>query len=199
MPPRLVLASGSPRRRDLLAEAGLSFEVVVPRAAEILDRSLTIRELTICNATRKALEVARRRREAVVLGADTLVALDGEPIGKPGTLAAARRMLRRLNGREHEVCTAVFIRSPGGEATSFRVVSRVQFRTLTAQEIADYLSRINPLDKAGAYAAQAGGEEIIQRIYGSFTNVVGLPMGETLRALRQLGLHPARVRRRKLS
>lgn len=117
MPPRLVLASGSPRRRDLLAEAGLSFEVVVPRAAEILDRSLTIRELTICNATRKALEVARRRREAVVLGADTLVALDGEPIGKPGTLAAARRMLRRLNGREHEVCTAVFIRSPGGEAT----------------------------------------------------------------------------------
>ena len=150
-----------------------------------------MREITTWNATRKGMEVARRLPDAVVLGADTLVSLDGQVIGKPTDLADAKRILRRLSGRTHQVCTAVFICSVAGFRTSsFCVVSRVQFRALGEGEIDAYLAKINPLDKAGAYAAQGHGSEIIRQIRGSYTNVVGLPMGETLEALRLFGITP---------
>ena len=187
--PRFILASGSPRRHQLLAEAGLKFEVVAPRVAEVAVPTLTIYELTTGNAARKAIEVARDRPEAIVLGADTLVALDGELIGKPAHLGEAFRILQRLSGREHRVCTAVFICSfARREKISFQVVSHVRFRSLTELETRAYLAKIDPLDKAGAYAAQGDGREIIARIRGSYTNVIGLPMGETLRALRRFGV-----------
>lgn len=187
-----ILASASPRRRQLLEEAGLQFDVVAPTVPELATRTLTIRELTIGNATRKALEVARIHRDALVLGADTLVSLDGEVIGKPKDLHQAAKILRRLSGREHQVCTAVFICSVAQrKKANFQVVSQVQFRSLTDAEINGYLAKINPLDKAGAYAAQGHGSEIIERVRGSFTNVVGLPMGETLDALRRFGLTPS--------
>lgn len=190
--PRFVLASGSPRRQQLLSEAGLQFEVVAPRVAEsATSRSLTIRELTTGNAARKAMEVARVRPKAVVIGADTLVALGGTLIGKPANLSEAFRILQRLSGREHQVCTAVFICSGvRKEKVSFQVVSQVQFRSLTEAEIRLYLAKIDPLDKAGGYAAQGHGAEIISQIRGSYTNVIGLPMGETLRALRYFGVQP---------
>jgi len=127
-----------------------------------------------------------------VLGADTLVALDGKIIGKPVDMAEATAIIRRLRGRVHEVCTAVFICSAGGNrAASFHVFSRVKFRDLNEREITNYLAKINPLDKAGAYAAQGHGAEIIREIRGSYTNVVGLPMKETLRALSAFGIEPA--------
>ena len=193
--PLFVLASGSPRRRQLLAEAGFRFEVVSPGVPETASPALTIRELTTCNATRKAMEVARARPDAVVLGADTLVALKGHVIGKPASLRQAATMLRRLSGREHQVCTAVFICSGGGRrASSFCVVSQVQFRVLNDAEIAAYHAKIDPLDKAGAYAAQGHGGEIISGIRGSYTNVVGLPMGETLAELRRFGVTPGSVK-----
>jgi septum formation protein len=179
----------------LLAEAGFRFEVIAPQVAETASRALTIRELTTCNATRKAMEVARARPDAVVLGADTLVALKGHVIGKPGSMREAVSMLKRLSGREHQVCTAVFICSGGGRRTSsFCVVSQVQFRALNDEQIAVYLAKIDPLDKAGAYAAQGHGGEIISGIRGSYTNVVGLPMGETLAELRRFGVLPGSVK-----
>ncbi|MDQ6656374.1 MAG: Maf family protein [Verrucomicrobiota bacterium] len=198
MATRFVLASGSPRRQQLLAEAGLTFAVVAPDVAESENSALTIRELTTCNATRKALAVARSRPDAVVLGADTLVVFEREVIGKPADLTAAHRLLRRLSGREHQVCTAVFICTAAGKrATSFCVTSQVRFRAFNDEQIASYISKINPLDKAGAYAAQGEGSEIIAQIRGSYTNVVGLPMGETLRELRKFGVRAGRVEPRK--
>jgi len=179
----------------LLSEAGFKFEVVSPAVAESSSAALTIRELTICNATRKAMVVARARPDAVVLGADTLVALKRGVIGKPASLREAAAMIRRLSGREHQVCTGVFICSGGGRwAISFCVVSHVLFRALETEEISAYLAKINPLDKAGGYAAQGHGSEIISRISGSYTNVIGLPMGETLRELRRFGITAGSVK-----
>jgi len=187
----LILASGSPRRRDLLVEAGLKFKVISPDVPEAQTSSLSLAELTICNASRKALAVARRHREAVVLGADTLVALRGKIIAKPIDAGDAVRILQRLRGEEHQVCTGVFICLPKQDVmTSFHVISHVRFLKLTDKEVRAYLAKINPLDKAGAYAAQGHGSEIISAIRGSYTNVVGLPMDETLRALAQFRIFP---------
>jgi septum formation protein len=187
--PRFVLASGSPRRRDLLKEAGYDFDVVLPNVAEVSDAWLTIREATACNAIRKALEVAQNAPGAVVLGADTLVALDGRVIGKPKDLASAARLLRQLSGRSHEVWTSVFVcHSASRRAYSFQEVSQVRFRKLNDRAIVKYLAKVDPLDKAGAYAAQGHGAEIIEQIEGSYSNVVGLPMEETGRVLRAFGI-----------
>jgi len=134
---KFVLASASPRRHQLLAEAGFLFDVAHPTVSESESAVLTIRELTICNAARKAIAVARTRPDAVVLGADTLVALGRSVIGKPRDLADARRFLRRLRGREHQVCTSVFICSCGDDrVASFSVTTQVRFRPLTDDEIA---------------------------------------------------------------
>ena len=187
---RLLLASTSPRRRELLSEAAVEFAVVSPQVAESESTAFSIRELTTLNATRKALAVARDRPHDVVLAADTLVALNGRVIGKPADMDDAFTIVRRLSGREHEVCTSVFIhRGESRQTESFYVVSHVQFRALTDAQITAYFGKINPLDKAGAYAAQGHGREIIERIRGSYTNVVGLPMDETLAALRRFGIH----------
>ena len=187
----MLLASSSPRRRELLAQAGVEFDVVSPDVAESESAALSIRELTTLNATRKAFAVARGRPDSVVLAADTLVALDGRVIGKPADMDEAFAIVRRLSGREHQVCTSVFIcHAERHHTRSFYVISHVQFRGLSDSEIAAYLAKINPLDKAGAYAAQGHGREIIDRIRGSYTNVVGLPMDETLAALRRFGIQP---------
>lgn len=189
MPQPFILASGSPRRRQLLKEAGYAFEVVSAPVREFAHGWLTIREITTCNASRKALRVARAFPSAVVLGADTLVTLDGEIIGKPADLEDAEKILRRLSGRAHEVWTAVCLCDLGrGRCRSFHETSRVHFRPLTDSAIASYLDKINPYDKAGAYAAQGHGAEIIERIDGSYTNVVGLPMEMTARTLRAFGV-----------
>ena len=189
MIPRFVLASGSPRRRQLLEKAGYEFDVVLPVIAEVSHAWLTIREATVSNAMRKAVEVAQSAPGAVVLGADTLVGLDGRVIGKPLDLASAAKILRRLSGRTHEVWTSVFVCHPAsGQTHSFQEVSQVRFRKLNSSAIAKYLAKVNPLDKAGAYAAQGHGAEIIERIEGSYSNVVGLPMKETARVLRAFGI-----------
>jgi septum formation protein len=187
----LLLASNSPRRRELLAEARFDFENVFPRAEEKADVDLTARELTLCNAIRKGLWVARQHPDKVVLAADTLVALEGSIIGKPKDLADAAQILRRLSGRVHEVWSAVFIcHLAAARSTSFHEISRVRFRPLDQLKIDNYLRRINPLDKAGAYAAQGHGSEIIEQIDGSYTNVVGLPMETTTAALARFGIKP---------
>ncbi len=186
-----ILASASPRRRELLACAGYEIEVLSAEVTERTRQHLSLRELTTANATRKALSIARKKKaDVIVLAADTLVSLDGEIIGKPPTIEQARRILARLSGRVHEACTSVFITGPNGRFISFAEISRVEFHRLTASEIDSYIRKIDPLDKAGAYAAQDEGAQIIRSIAGSHTNVVGLPMEKTTRALCAFGVLP---------
>ena len=189
-----ILASNSPRRHALLTEAGYEFEVVVPAVRELAIAQLSLRELTIANATRKAMAVARIYRGRVVLAADTLVAMQGEIIGKPRDLNHARTILRRLSRRTHEVCTAVCIVGARGRI-SFAETSQVHFRKLTERAITDYFKVVNPIDKAGAYAAQAAGRSIIASVEGSFTNVIGLPMERTTEVLAEFGLKPVNASR----
>jgi nucleoside triphosphate pyrophosphatase len=173
----------------LLREAGYEFEVVSQPVDEVAHGWLTIRELKIWNAARKAASVSRMMPDAVVLAADTLVTIDREVLGKPRDLEDAVRILRRLSGRAHEVWTAVRINHAArGRAQSFHEMSRVHFRKLDDQSVRNYLAKIDPLDKAGAYAAQGYGIEIIERIEGSYSNVVGLPMERTAGALRAFGV-----------
>ena len=191
MRPTLLLASNSPRRRELLLEAGFDFEIFAPSVTERFDVDLTLRELTAFNALRKAMTTARLRPKQVVLAADTLVIIDDDVLGKPKNKDEAVTMLQRLSGRGHEVCTSVFIcHLAETKSISFHEVSRVRFRRLSRDGIDNYLTRVNPLDKAGAYAAQGFGSEIIEKIDGSFTNVVGLPMEKTIVALAEFGLAP---------
>ena len=191
MRPRFVLASGSPRRRQLLSAAGYEFDIVSPGAEEVGHNWLTIRELTIWNAARKAAAVSAISPDAVVLAADTLVTIDGEVLGKPANFENAVEILRRLSGRTHEVWTAVRIVSAARrKSRTFQEMSRVHFRSLDDRAIRKYLTKIDPLDKAGAYAAQGDGQDIIQKIEGSYTNVVGLPMEKTRRALALFGITP---------
>lgn len=189
-----ILASHSPRRRELLEAAGFEFETVSANVAEKSDPHLTLRELTVFNALRKGASAARLHPSSVVLAADTLVALEGEVIGKPRDLKHAAEILLRLSGRAHQVCSAVFISHlAAAKSTCFHEISQVRFRPLSRKEIDHYFAKVNPLDKAGAYAAQGHGAEIIARIDGSFTNVVGLPMGKTIPALREFGIEPRAI------
>jgi septum formation protein len=175
----------------LLSEAGFEFETASPLVAEKFDAALTLRELTLWNAIRKGMSVAQRRPNAIVLAADTLVALYNRIIGKPADLNEAARMLRRLSGQTHEVCSAVAIyQQTSGRSAVFYDVSRVRFHRLSEATIESYLAKVGPLDKAGAYAAQGSGAEIIAEIEGSFTNVVGLPMEKTVVALANFGIRP---------
>jgi septum formation protein len=180
----LILASSSPRRRDLLEEAGYTFAVVPAEVEELADARLGAEELVRRNAVLKAQEVAVRHPETLVLGSDTLVALDGEPFGKPGDLEEAFAMLTRLVGRTHSVLTGVcLVHLAEGRELLFVEETRVTFRPLGPEQIRHYLGLINPLDKAGSYAAQEHGEFIIERTEGSWTNVVGLPMERLAQAL----------------
>lgn len=194
MRPTLLLASNSPRRRELLLEAGFEFEIFPPTVREKFDVDLTSGELTALNAIRKAMATARIRPKNIVLAADTLVAVENHVLGKPKDRNEAVAMLKRLSGRAHEVCTSVFIcHLENSRSTSFYEISRVYFRRLSRRAINHYFARVNPLDKAGAYAAQGFGKEIIDKIDGSYTNVVGLPMEKTIAALAEFGVRPRNI------
>lgn len=182
--PPLVLASASPRRRELLQSAGVEFIPEAALAPEVHDPSLGMAALVTANARAKALEVASRFPGAVVLGADTLVWLDGEALGKPSGPDDARRMLRGLSGRVHEVVTGVhLVRLEPRQQVEFHETTHVRFRSLDDETIENYLSAVDVMDKAGAYALQEHGEMIVETVEGSRSNVVGLPVRRTLAAL----------------
>jgi septum formation protein len=175
--PPLILASASPRRAELLRQLKLEFEVVPSDAKEVIDENLSPLELCQLNAHRKARTVAKKIPDALVLGADTLVFLDHKIFGKPADKAQARDMLLQLQGRTHQVVTGVSLIHLRTHAEKiFAVSTDVMFRALTPEQIDEYLAKINPLDKAGAYAIQENGELIVSEISGSFSNVVGLPI-----------------------
>ncbi len=179
----IVLASSSPRRRELLERAGIVFEVVASPAEEIHDASMKPDVLCELNAALKAQAVAEIRPNSTVIGADTLVFIDDMPLGKPADMEEARQMLRRLSGRTHQVCTGVCVIFPDGRKSMFHGLTQVTFRSLDDPAIDEYFSRVNPLDKAGAYGIQEFGEQIISGISGSFDNVMGLPVDLVLEAL----------------
>jgi len=175
--PPLILASASPRRAELLRVLRLEFKVVPGDAVEISDEHLSPHELCQINAHRKARAGAKKIPDALVLGADRLVFLGREIFGKPHDLDEAKQMLARLQGRTHQVVTGVsLIHLRAHRERLFAVSTDVTFLPLTAEEINDYLSKMNPLDKAGAYAIQEHGEMIVSEISGSYSNVVGLPL-----------------------
>jgi septum formation protein len=182
-PRRLVLASASPRRRDLLTAAG--FEVIIrPADVQELTGGMPARDLVLANAELKALSIAAQTPGDLVLGADTVVVLDGEILGKPRDRGHAVQMLGRLSGRVHEVLTGVCLLRGGGVARCRFVEStRVAFRPLDEATIDAYLAEIDPLDKAGSYAAQEDRGRLILQIEGSMENVIGLPVARVIEAM----------------
>ncbi len=172
----LILASQSPRRRELLAREGVSFRVEVRDTEELHDATLPPEELCARNAAAKAEAVAAEFPQDTVVGADTLVFIDGFPLGKPADETEAAAMLSRLQGRTHHVCTAVAVILPGGERRDFVEMTEVRFRPLDSAAIARYLEAVYVLDKAGAYAIQEHGEMIVESICGDLDNVIGLPV-----------------------
>jgi septum formation protein len=175
--PPLILASASPRRAELLQQLKLEFKVLPSEAVEVAHEHLSPMEICQLNAHRKARTVAKQIPDALVLGADTLVFLAGEIMGKPDSRAQAQRMLGRLQGRTHQVVTGIsLIHLRAHRERIFAVSTDVTFHPLDAAQIHDYLSKMNPLDKAGAYAIQEHGETIVAEISGSYSNVVGLPV-----------------------
>ena len=186
MEPRLVLASASPRRAQILRELGLSFRVTVSHVDEALrageDGAATVERL----ARAKAATVARG--EALpVLGADTEVISDGRILGKPRDAADARAMLLGLAGREHEVVTGLCL-AQGTRLDSAVERTVVRFASMSASELAWYAATGEPLDKTGSYAVQAKGAALVARVDGCYTNVVGLPVGTARRLLAALGV-----------
>lgn len=172
---RLILASGSPRRLELLTRMGYEFEVRAPEVDEHVAASP--QQAVVILARRKALAAAEGLTEGVVLAADTLVAVDGEALGKPQDADEARRMLRRLSGREHEVFTGVcLIDVANGRQTLHVERTGVVFRALSEEEIDAYTATGEPMDKAGAYGIQGGAAAFVERISGSYENVMGLPV-----------------------
>jgi septum formation protein len=189
--PPLILASASPRRSELLRQAGCEFRVVPSDAPEVHEAGLTALELSQVNAYRKARAVARQFPDALVLGADTLVYLGAVIFGKPTSQAEAEWMLGQLAGRTHEVVTAVcLLQLRERRQKVFAVTTAVTFRALDAAKIRRYLDKVNPLDKAGAYAIQEEGDLIVDRISGSHSNVVGLPIERLQEELTRWGRPP---------
>jgi septum formation protein len=185
--PELVLASASPRRRELLARVGLAFRVVPPDIAEVPRAGEAAAAFAGRAAAEKAAAVHALAPAAVVVAADTIVVVDGDILGKPRDRAEARAMLGRLRGRTHEVMTGTCVRAPDGAARARVVTTEVTMRAFGPRELEGYLASGEWTDKAGAYGVQERAAALVTAIRGSYTNVVGLPLAEVLEDLLELG------------
>nr|WP_176630724.1 Maf family protein [Desulfolutivibrio sulfoxidireducens] len=182
----VVLASASPRRKELLALSGIEFKVVPSQALEPQpDDSETPEEYAVSMARIKAVEVSGRCPDAVVLGADSVVAVDMDVLGKPVDKEDAARMLGMLSGRTHRVVTGVCLVMPGREDMVFHVSTDVTMTEMPPEVIRAYVLTGEPMDKAGAYAVQGRAACFVTRIEGSYTNVVGLPLAEIVALLKK--------------
>lgn len=185
MKSKVVLGSGSPRRSEILKLIGVDFRVVVSNEEEN-PTSTNPLDFPRENASIKALAVSRKVDDAYVLGFDTLVFLDGNPLGKPKSESDALDMLKKLNGRSHKVITGVAIARNGNLLSASDEETEVIFRNNSLQELQEYVNSRDPMDKAGAYGIQTGGARLIQGIRGCYYNVVGLPVARTLQMLKDL-------------
>ena len=182
---KIILASGSPRRAEILGDMGIDFEVLTRPTDENIDDGTPADEAVAVLADRKARAVANEHPDRVVLAADTVVALDGRILGKPSDAADAADMLRALSGRTHQVYTGVSIIKDGVSDT-FVCGTEVEFYPLTDGEIADYIASGEPMDKAGAYGVQGLGRVLVRAIRGDFFTVMGLPAAEVWRRLKNI-------------
>ena len=188
---RFVLASSSPRRRQLLESIGLQFDVIPSAVPEELDRGETPEEYVIRLSRQKAAAVAETNRDRWIIAADTIVVLGDQVLEKPRDTADAKRMLAAIAGQTHVVYTGVAVKClQKNYADTHVAVSEVRMLPLSAKEIDWYVGTGEPLDKAGAYAAQGAGALFIESIHGSHTNVVGLPLALLFQMLRRAGLNP---------
>jgi septum formation protein len=187
--PQFILASASPRRRELLQKVGIAFTVIPSNTPEAVQPGETPQAYALRVAAEKAWEVASKHAGAWVLGADTIVEIDGEILGKPRDAEDGQRMLSTLSGRTHQVMTAFALFDGDGQMRTRQIVTtRVTFKVLSDAQIREYVATGEPCDKAGAYAVQGLGAALVERVEGSYTNVVGLPMDEVRAALRAVGL-----------
>jgi len=184
---RIILASASPRRRELMAYFGIPFAIIPSTIPENAQGSGT--EQVRVLARSKGMDVFSHHPEMPVLSADTLVCLDTLILGKPGTHAQAAQMLQTLSGRWHQVHTGVCLHMPDGTVREQTVTTHVLFRTIGEAELASYAASVEPMDKAGAYAMQGTGSIFIQRIDGSPSNVIGLPLCTVAGLLKDAGLY----------
>ncbi len=182
---KLVLASASPRRRELLQEAGLTFEVIPSTVEQNVPEDISQEERVKALARLKAEDVFAAHPDATVIGSDTLVFFNGKALGKPGSEEEAKAMLRMLSGRVHTVSTGVCICS-AERTICFAETTEVEFFELSEEEIEAYVASFEPMDKAGSYGIQGLGAVLVRRIVGDYNNVVGLPLARTVRALRDL-------------
>ena len=183
--PPVILASASPRRSQLLKEIKVEFTVVPADAEEVQPGHLTPHEIAQVNAYRKARVVAKRYPDSLIIAADTIVCLGSRIFGKPADGAEARKMLAQLQAKTHQVITGVcLVQLRAHRQKLFAVSTTVLFRSLTPAQIQEYLKLVHALDKAGAYAIQEHGEKIVEKINGSFSNVVGLPLERLREELR---------------
>lgn len=189
MSSNIILASSSPRRKELLQNVGVEFEIVAPYADESLLGPENPKDYVLRLATEKALSVSQNLEgDFLVIGADTIVVVDNDILGKPASEEDAGAMLSKISGREHNVLTAFCIARPKNNILHSEVVdTTVRVKTLEPQEIQGYIKTKEPMDKAGAYGIQGIGAFMVREISGSYTNVVGLPLVEVLEALDKLG------------
>ena len=183
-----ILASGSPRRKELLQQINARFEIRISAAEELSGDGISPAEMVEKNAAAKAQAVARLYPNHAVLGADTVVALDGHTYGKPDSRKDAIRMLKEFSGRTHQVLTGIAWVYNGHLFTDV-VKTDVEFAQLADTEIERYVKSGEPMDKAGAYAIQGAAAEFIVGIHGSYSNVVGLPLNATVRLARKAGVN----------
>lgn len=191
---KTILASGSPRRKDLLSQIGIDYEVIVSNADENVQESNPAKYVEALSY-KKAEAVALENRGRVVIGADTVVSIDGKILGKPGSSKQAEEMLRMLSGRSHEVYTGVTILNIPEEGSGEKGIShtffectKVFFYEMSETEIAAYIETGDPFDKAGSYGIQGFCARYIKGIEGDYNNVVGLPAGRLYQELKMLGL-----------
>ncbi len=184
---RFIVASASPRRREILENAGYTFEIIPSDADETVDEGISPEE-TVCELSRrKALSVLSANPDAVVFGCDTVVALDGQILGKPENDEDAKRMLRTLSGRRHTVSTGVCI-ADGNNVKTFFNTTEVEFYPLSEETVESYVSTGECSDKAGAYGIQGYGRVLVKEISGDYFSVMGLPVSQTARVLRDFGV-----------
>ncbi len=185
--PPIILASASPRREMLLKEAGLKFRVVPSSLSEPEHNHLTPEEQALYHAFRKASAISKIFPDCLVIGADTVVCIGAKLYGKPENIKEARVFLKELSGKTHQVITGVCLKCLKKNWNDlFSETTEVDFYDLDDEKIGLYLSKVNPMDKAGAYGIQESGELIVKQIRGSYTNVVGLPMEKLLEKLSNL-------------
>ena len=184
---KIILASASPRRKEILEKTGLQFIVDAGDYEEDLSLEMPARRLARYLSCEKAKAVAAKYKNAIIIAADTIISLDDKVFGKPHTNSEAIKMLNILNGRDHDVITGFTIMDTGeGQSVSRSVVTKVYFRKMTIREIEAYVRTGEPLDKAGAYAIQGIGAAIVKKIEGDYNNVVGLPVDAVMKELRKL-------------